>query len=72
MALRVATVLCLAVGINAGAALRYSNPASCKSHCLTFVCVPVEAEAVELTEKNFERLVFKSGKAAFIKFQAPW
>ena len=30
------------------------------------------AEAVELTEKNFDRLVAKSGKAAFIKFLAPW
>ena len=45
-ALRAATVLCIAVGIN--------------------------AEAVELTEKNFDRLVIKSGKSAFIKFQAPW
>jgi len=34
--------------------------------------VGVSAEAVELTEKNFDRLVFKSGKSAFIKFLAPW
>lgn len=27
---------------------------------------------VELTAKNFDRLVFNSGKAAFIKFLAPW
>ena len=25
-----------------------------------------------LTSKNFDKLVLKSGKAAFIKFQAPW
>jgi len=29
-------------------------------------------EAVELTSKNFDKLVLKSGKSAFIKFQAPW
>ena len=29
-------------------------------------------ESVELTEKNFERLVGKSGKSALVKFQAPW
>ena len=29
-------------------------------------------ESVELTEKNFERLVVKSGKSALVKFQAPW
>lgn len=32
----------------------------------------VAAEAVELTDANFDRLVFKSGKSAFIKFLAPW
>jgi hypothetical protein len=29
-------------------------------------------EAVQLTEKNFDAEVFDSGKAAFIKFLAPW
>ena len=26
----------------------------------------------ELTNDNFDELVFASGKSAFIKFQAPW
>jgi len=30
------------------------------------------AEAVELTAKNFDKLVFESGKSAFVKFLAPW
>ena len=29
-------------------------------------------EAVELTPKNWDRLVTQSGKAAFVKFLAPW
>jgi len=32
----------------------------------------VSAQAVELTEKNFDNLVFNSGKAGFVKFFAPW
>jgi len=28
--------------------------------------------ATELTPDNFDELVFKSGKSAFIKFLAPW
>ena len=32
----------------------------------------VAAEPVELTAKNFDKKVFQSGKAAFIKFLAPW
>jgi len=28
--------------------------------------------AIELNEKNFDDEVFASGKAAFIKFLAPW
>jgi len=28
--------------------------------------------AVELTPENFDKEVFQSGKAAFIKFLAPW
>jgi len=30
------------------------------------------SEAVELTPGNWDRLVVKSGKAAFVKFLAPW
>jgi hypothetical protein len=30
------------------------------------------AGAIELTDKNFDAEVFGSGKAAFIKFLAPW
>jgi hypothetical protein len=32
----------------------------------------VAGEAVELTPDNFEKEVTASGKAAFIKFLAPW
>ena len=32
----------------------------------------VGAEPVDLTEKNFDKIVFKSGKSAFVKFLAPW
>jgi hypothetical protein len=28
--------------------------------------------AVEATDKNFDEIVFNSGKGAFIKFLAPW
>jgi len=28
--------------------------------------------ALELTEANFDDVVLKSGKAAFVKFLAPW
>jgi hypothetical protein len=30
------------------------------------------AEAHDLTPDNFDELVLKSGKSAFIKFLAPW
>jgi len=30
------------------------------------------ASAVELTSKNFDDVVKKSGKNAFVKFLAPW
>ena len=41
---------------------------------LTLLCVAAGASAgaIELTPDNFDELVFKSGKAAFIKFLAPW
>ena len=32
----------------------------------------VSGSAVELTPDNFDKEVLKSGKAAFIKFLAPW
>lgn len=31
-----------------------------------------QAGSTSLTEANFEEEVFNSGKAAFVKFQAPW
>jgi protein disulfide-isomerase A6 len=39
---------------------------------LTALAVGAAGEAVELTDSNFDRLVFKSGKSAFVKFLAPW
>jgi hypothetical protein len=32
----------------------------------------IVGEAVELTDANFDKLVFASGKSAFVKFLAPW
>lgn len=32
----------------------------------------VAGEAQELTDKNFDEVVFDSGKTAFVKFLAPW
>jgi len=32
----------------------------------------VSSTAIELTPENFDDVVFKSGKSAFIKFLAPW
>jgi len=34
--------------------------------------VGVSSAAVELTPDNFDEVVLKSGKSAFIKFLAPW
>jgi len=34
--------------------------------------VGANAGAVDLTEANFDSVVLNSGKAAFIKFLAPW
>jgi len=41
---------------------------------VTLLCAVAGAAggAVELTPDNFDDLVMKSGKAAFIKFLAPW
>jgi len=34
--------------------------------------ITVSAGARELTPKDFDEVVFNSGKGAFIKFLAPW
>ena len=39
---------------------------------LTALVAGAAGEAVELTSTNFDKLVFKSGKSAFVKFLAPW
>jgi hypothetical protein len=42
---------------------------------VAFICAiaaSVSGTAVELTPDNFEKEVTASGKAAFIKFLAPW
>ena len=39
---------------------------------LTALIAGAAGEAVELTSSNFDKLVLKSGKSAFIKFLAPW
>ena len=36
------------------------------------LAVGVHSTAVELTPDNFDKEVLQSGKAAFIKFLAPW
>ena len=40
--------------------------------CVAALVSGVSAEAVELTSDNYESLVTNTGKAAFVKFQAPW
>ena len=40
--------------------------------CLAALVAVIAAQSVELTDANFDDEVFKSGKSAFIKFQAPW
>ena len=40
---------------------------------LAHVLVATAASAtIELTPDNFDKVVFGSGKAAFVKFLAPW
>ena len=39
---------------------------------LVAACVATSHAALELTEANWDAEVVKSGKAAFIKFLAPW
>ena len=34
--------------------------------------LPAPTATIELTDDNFDDQVFKSGKAAFVKFLAPW
>jgi hypothetical protein len=43
-----------------------------RSVALVCAVTGAAASAPELTPENFDELVFKSGKAAFIKFLAPW
>jgi len=43
-----------------------------RSFLLTCALVGVASEALELTPDNFDAEVLQSGKAAFIKFLAPW
>jgi hypothetical protein len=41
--------------------------------CVAFFALVASAAAtIELTDKNFDAEVFDSGKAAFVKFLAPW
>ena len=37
-----------------------------------FLISATAAAKTELTNDNFDELVFGTGKSAFIKFQAPW
>ena len=39
---------------------------------LVAACAAVASATVELTPDNFDEVVFASGKAAFVKFLAPW
>ena len=39
---------------------------------LSILLVGAASGALELTPDNFDDVVFGSGKAAFIKFLAPW
>jgi hypothetical protein len=43
-----------------------------KFFLLSLLVAGASAGAVSLTDANFDAEVFESGKAAFIKFQAPW
>ena len=43
-----------------------------RSVALFALAAGAAGEATELTDGNFDRLVFQSGKSSFIKFLAPW
>jgi len=43
-----------------------------RSFLVACAVMGVASEAVELTPDNFDAEVTQSGKAAFIKFLAPW
>jgi len=43
-----------------------------RSFALLCAIAGVASEAVELTSDNWDALVVKSGKSAFVKFLAPW
>ena len=54
------------------------SPATAKGRVATrdamalFLIGATSLATIELTNENFDELVFASGKSAFIKFQAPW
>ena len=52
------------------------SPPSCRmATSMKLLCAALVATASaspELTGANFDELVFASGKAAFVKFLAPW
>ena len=39
---------------------------------LALFLVATASATIELTPDNFDKVVFGSGKAAFVKFLAPW
>ena len=39
---------------------------------LAIACVASASATLELTSENFDEEVFKPGRAAFVKFLAPW
>ena len=49
-----------------------ARPQMMRSLVLVAALAGVNAGAVELTKSNFKELVADSGKAAFVKFLAPW
>jgi len=63
-----------AVGLitNACISLASANAGMSRLLLTASLVASAAAGAVELTPDNFDKEVLQSGKAAFIKFQAPW